>query len=123
MAVLTAALAAGWAWLMSLPASLGYTVEAEFTELPPDDTALENWLLSQPGVASAFVGQRAGDPKVLVIHLLMTRNSWGQPPLPDFEAKCEELGYRGREGRFRDSTREGGISPRTASKRPASGEP
>ena len=102
-AILVAVLVGGWAWLMSLSASLGYEVEAEFTDFPPDDTALQDWLRSQPGVVTACVGQRASEPKVLVVCFLMTRNGWGYPPLPDLETKCDDLGYRGRVGRFRDS--------------------
>ena len=122
-ALIAAILAGGWACLKFLPASLGYTVEAEFADFPPDDTALEEWLRRQPGVVKAFVGQREGEPGVLVIDVLMVRNGWGDPPFPDLETKCDELGYHGRAGRFRDSKREGGISisPRPTNQRPAPG--
>jgi hypothetical protein len=107
---------AGWAGLKSLPASLGYVVEAEFAGFPPDDTALEEWLRAQPGVAVVFVGHRQNEPKVLVVHMIMTRDGWGRPPFPDLESKCDELGYRGRVGRFLDrgpAEREKGITKRT----------
>lgn len=108
LAVVAAVLTAAWAGLKSIPASLGYDVEAEFSEIPPNDDALEEWLRTQPGVVRAFVGQREGEPKVLVVSFIMVRNGWG-PPLPDLDAKCDELGYRGRVGRFRDSENRNGV--------------
>jgi hypothetical protein len=113
LVVLGGALTAVWVGLKSIPATLIYSVEAEFAEMPADDKALEEWLRTQPGVAKAIVGQREGEPRVLVVWLIMVRDGWGRPPFPDLEAKCDELGYRGRAGRFRDSTcREDTITER-----------
>ena len=116
--VLGALLVALWAGLNSIPVSRGYEVEAEFAELPPDDTTLEDWLAAQPGVARVIVGQRTGEPNVLVILLIVVRTGWDQTPFPDLNAKCDELGYKGRVGMFRDSPKDSaGISPREPASR------
>jgi hypothetical protein len=111
--VLAALTGAAYVGLKFIPASIGYTVEAEFEEMPADDAALEAWLLTQPGVARAIVGEHTGQPNKLVVTLIMVRNTWGQPPFPNLESKCEELGYRGRKARFNDCfCLENGVRPR-----------
>src|SRR5262249_32657727 len=100
--------AAAWVGLRFIPASFGYAVEAElvsFASLPADDHRLEEWLRAQPGVVPHTVHVRrepARHPNRLVVIFTMVRDGWGRPPFPDLEAACDELGYAGRVGRFRD---------------------
>ena len=113
VAVAAVLLGAGWYGLKSIPYSVGYQVEAEFAAFPPDDRPLEDWLRTQPGVVYGNVGQRKGEPNILVVSVTMVRDGWGRTPYPDLSAKCDELGYRGRKAPFRGSTRrDEGVSPR-----------
>jgi hypothetical protein len=101
-----ALLYAGW-WSLCewyLFASIGYEVETEFAELPPDDVALEAWLKQQPGVAVVGVS-RAESRKAVRINLIMSQNLHYRPRFPDVEKACEELGYRGQIAPFRDTER------------------
>ena len=116
LVIVSLLLTAAWVGLKSIPASLLYEFSAEFTELPPDDTVLEQWLQTQPGVAKATVGMREGEPNKVVVLLVMVRNGWGEPPLPDLDAKCDELGYKGRVDRFRPSQSEKTIWGRPPAK-------
>ena len=105
-AVVAAMLYVGWWYLCSsLYASIGYEVEAEFAELPPDDTALQAWLKQQPGVIPTltYVQRTGPSKKVLQVNVVMSRNLLGEPPIPDLEKTCAELGYRGQRDRFRDT--------------------
>jgi hypothetical protein len=94
--------ASAWAGLKSIPASMGCSVWAEFKSLPPDDSALESWLKSQPGVAVVLISRGS---KRVEVDFIQVRDGWGRPPLPDLDTKCDELGYRGRVGSFRDRDR------------------
>jgi hypothetical protein len=87
-----------------IPASWSYDVEAEFTSLPADDHELEAWLKAQPGVVphSVSVSRKQGAPNVVVIGFVIVRPEWGNPPVPDMEAACARLGYRGHVGKFKD---------------------
>ena len=85
-----------------LYASIGYEIEAEFTELPPDDAALEAWLRRQPGVTVVGI-QRKGVGKTLDVAVIMSQNLHHKPPLPDVEKACAEFGYRGQAAPFRDT--------------------
>ncbi len=118
IATIGIALLSFYVWAKSQSVSRGYEVEAEFAELPPDDVALEDWLEAQPGVARVIVGQRTGEPNVLAIVLIIVRTGWDRTPFPDLNAKCDELGYKGRVGMFRDSPKDSaGISPREPASR------
>ena len=99
-----ALLYAGWWYLCEsvLYASIGYEVEAEFAELPPDDTVLTEWLKQQPGVINVGV-DRPKSPKELRVFVLMSQNLHRKPPFPDLEKACAERGYRGQVTRFRDT--------------------
>jgi hypothetical protein len=97
---------AGWWGLHSIPASIGYDLEAEFETVPPNDERLEQWLGSQPGVATTVVKrERAGARWRVEVIYVITRDGWGQPRLPDLNAAAAELGYGKPDGRFRDSPR------------------
>ena|SRR5262245_45910221 len=103
-AVVAAMLYVGW-WSLCefvFHASIGYEVEAEFAELPPDDAALEAWLKQQPGVLIVEV-TRIESRKAIRIFLLMGQNLHYKPPVPNLEQACAELGYRGQRDRFRDT--------------------
>lgn len=102
----TGLLTAAWAGLKSISVSYGYHVEAEFSELPSDDSALEAWLLAQPGVVRVIIARdKKAQLEVVEIIFIQVRDGWGRPPFPDLEAKCDGLGYRGRVGMFRDRPR------------------
>lgn len=105
LALSAAVLYAGW-WALCewvFYPSLGYHVEAEFAEAPPDDEALRAWLRRQPGAAVAHVTRAPSGPVTRVrVLLIMSRNLHGRPPLPDFDRGCAELGYRGQVAPFRD---------------------
>jgi hypothetical protein len=95
---------AGWYGLHWVPADYSYGLEAEFADAPPDDEALAAWVRLQPGVHLAHARrEQVGDRWRVVVILGVTRNGWGQPPLPDLDDATAELGYRGQAGRFRDS--------------------
>jgi hypothetical protein len=102
--VLIVVVVAAWVGLRFIPASLGYSVEAEFASLPERDHELEEWLKTQPGVVShtVHVWRKDGEPKILRIGFIMVRDGWDRPPFPDLQGKCEALGYAGRTGPFRD---------------------
>jgi hypothetical protein len=104
-------LTAAWAGLKTLPASIGYEVEADFRSMPKGDEALTKHLLAEPGMTRVVVGTRAGEPNTLVVIFVIVRNSWGRPPLPDIDAICRELGYDAA-SRFRPCVRSETISGR-----------
>lgn len=98
-----AVLWAAWHGLHSIPASIGYEVEADFAEVPPDDGALEAWLRSHPGVWSASVSRHpVGGRTRLWVLVGMTRDGFGRPPFPDLGGACADFGYRGQAGPFHD---------------------
>lgn len=104
--VVAAILTAVWAGLKSILVSYSFDVEAEFSELPTDDTAIDSWLRSQPQVAAVIIARdEKSQPKKIEVIFIQARDGWGRPPFPDLEAKCDELGYKGRVGRFRDRPR------------------
>ena len=106
--VLALIVAAGWCGLHWIPADFSYGLEARFESVPPDDEALAQWVRSQPGVYLAHVQrQQIGGRWRVEVIFGITRNGWGQPPLPDLNKGAADLGYRGEDGPFRDSPREG----------------
>jgi hypothetical protein len=91
-----------WYSLISLKTPYAFSVETSFAVTPADDEALISWLRAQPGVIAKWVWvERRG--KVLRVNFSQERDSWGEPPIPDLDSKCKELGYLGAAGRFRDS--------------------
>jgi hypothetical protein len=92
---------AGWYGLHCMPADFAYGLEAEFLSVPPDDEPFREWVRSQPGVYLAAVQRHpAGARWRVEVIFGMSRNGWGQPPLPDLDGAAAQLGYR---GPFRDS--------------------
>ncbi len=101
---LFAAVVLGYYWLNHLiQIPYGYTVQADFDTLPPDDRALKSWLLVQPGIVAHTVhfGRVGPDRKIVRIMFTQVRNQAGDPPFPDFDKACRELGYTGGSSRFR----------------------
>ena len=89
-------------YISTIPASYGYTVEAQFSKLPPNDTELKDWLARQPGVIDRTIHiKRSNGGKVRIL-LIISRNVWGNPPFPDLDAACESLGYSGPNHEFKD---------------------
>jgi hypothetical protein len=74
-AILLVFVTAGWYGLHFVPADFIYGVEAEFQDLPQDDTALEGWLQQQPSVWRAHVERQPSKTRCrLVVTLGMTRD-------------------------------------------------
>lgn len=84
--------------------SVGYALCAEFTTLPSDDAALEQWLRDQPDVVGHTVRvERSG--ATLSLFWIMSQDFLGDGRLPHVDAKCAELGYAGQVAPFRDCPR------------------
>jgi hypothetical protein len=84
--------------------SFGYSVEARFDVMPPNDKALIDWLKSQPGVVGGMgVNRFEEDQKLLQIIFTMSQNFAGEPPFPNLDGIVPTLGYSGADGPFRDS--------------------
>jgi hypothetical protein len=95
---------AGWYWYTrTVHVTWGCCLEARFADLPADDEPLCRWLKAQPGVVPYLVSFSRGGPdgRLLKVGFTQTRNLAGEPPLPDLDAACARLGYRGPESRFR----------------------
>lgn len=91
--------------LISIPQSKIYRVQCTCLSLPADDGALQDWLAEQPGVLSRTVHIQRSEANQVSISIMMARDVWDQPPFPDLEAKCKELGYDLGDGRFEDVRR------------------
>src|SRR5262245_9183405 len=98
-----AVLGAGGLWFISrLPVSYGCDMETEFESVPPDDKALNTWLMEQPGMISpAIMREQVGERWKIRIGSIMSGNCFGQPAVPPFDDKVAELGYRNPSGPFR----------------------
>lgn len=83
---------------------MGYCVEATFQELPENDEPLAEWVKSQRGIVAHTVHIRRfgthGDE--LEVGFIQVRTIAGDPPFPELEEKCAELGYKQPSGPFRD---------------------
>jgi len=80
------------AGLRLIPASRGYSIRAEFAELPANDRELEQWLRDQSGVADRTVHVRR-DGQVVFVSWIMTQNLAGNPRTPDLETGWQRKGY------------------------------
>jgi hypothetical protein len=81
-------------WLASLllcTPSMVYVVEAEFQELPPDDKALEQWLLDQPDVYGGSVWR---DGKRVQAVWGNSRTSYRDGVTPSLREEFERFGYK-----------------------------
>ena len=81
-----------WAGLRLIPASRGYSVRAEFADLPTNDRAIEQWLCNQPGVV-AHTAKVLREGRVLYVIWIMTQNVGGNPQTPDLRAAWKRMGY------------------------------
>ena len=86
----------------TIRASFLYSVEAEFASMPPDDSRLEQWIKAQPGIVSATAQRDEANPRLLRIYVGIVQNMFHEPPLPDINLACRELGYRGQAAPFDD---------------------
>lgn len=94
--------ASGYYFLHFIPGDIAYGREAEFEYVPPSDERLEKWVRAQPGVYIAYVQRRPLEKGYRVeVTFGMTRNGFGQPPLPDLDSAAAEFGYRNPDGPFR----------------------
>ena len=89
-----------------LPVSFGYCVEAEFESLPPDDSALENWIKEQPRVVSHTVGICRGGPENKSLRIMYIHSRRIRERNVDLNEACARLGYVAKE-RFRDNHENG----------------
>lgn len=80
------------AGLRLIPASRGYSISAEFAELPANDRELEQWLRNQPGVVK-HTAQVTRDGHVVFISWIMTQNVGGNPRTPDVRTAWQRMGY------------------------------
>ena len=84
----------GWKVARIIKPSVGYDVQAEFTQLPPNDEALESWFKLQSGVVEHTVHiERQGN--VVHVMFITSRDLLGDPPFPNFQQQAATLGYRG----------------------------
>jgi len=81
----------------SFPVSTGvsYCVTAEFSELPDDDTALENWLHDYPGMLGMGVKRNGTTVEVIWGTSGALAEKLGDRPTLDLRAEFERLGYKG----------------------------
>ena len=72
-----------------------YAVKSEFTQLPPDDSQLTEWIQSQPGIVghTVIVKRVGSDRKTVRVSFIMDQNVAGERPFPDLETACERFGY------------------------------
>jgi hypothetical protein len=106
IAAVVLACAGAYHWFThAVEVPFGFELEARFETFPADDEPLKEWLRRQWGVIPHLVavGRFGDDKKLLVVTFSQVRNLAGEPPLPDLDAVCKELGYRNPDGRFRDS--------------------
>ena len=89
----------------TIHASLGYTVESRFAQLPADDSQLQAWIRSQPGIAAHTVSVDRVDHegKTVRVFFIQSRALSGDPPLPDLDGACNRFGYLSPVYKFRDS--------------------
>src|SRR5580700_6921113 len=95
--------AAGWYGLHWIPADFSYVKDDEFESVPHDEHTLAKWVRENHHVW--FAGENRewmGDRWRVEISFGMTRNGWGQPPLPDLDVAAGQLGYRVPKRRFRN---------------------
>jgi hypothetical protein len=85
-------------------ASLGYCVEVEFGQMPPNDDALVEWLKVQAGIIPRTVQVRrfGANGTELEISFIQQRTLAGDPPFPDLNQQCAALGYAQPKGNFVD---------------------
>jgi hypothetical protein len=103
-ALLVVFLVAVYSGIRSIPVSYSYGVVTEFDVVPPNDQALDDWIRAQPGVVVHMAGvnrTRVGERWLIEVNYGISRNGWGEPPLPDLDAACAALGYRGQAAPFR----------------------
>jgi hypothetical protein len=70
-----------------------YSVTGSYSTLPADDAQLKQWLEVQPGVLARTVQLRR-DGAAIRVRFVMSQTVRGNPPVPDFSASCDSLGYR-----------------------------
>jgi hypothetical protein len=71
---------------------MDYVVEAEFEELPPDDSELKAWLLKQPGVYIAFVDR---DGQTVGAIWGNSSTTYLHPVTPNLRKEFERFGCKG----------------------------
>jgi len=79
--------------LSRIPASFVYSLETTYQTAPESDDALRAWLIEQPGVAEHTVQINRYENNRMELHLIVTQDSWRNPPFPNVDSKCSELGY------------------------------
>ncbi|MEZ0266727.1 MAG: hypothetical protein ACAI43_18520 [Phycisphaerae bacterium] len=93
----------------SIHASMGYSVQATFTTLPPNDDSFIAWLKAQAGIVQAHVDRETNDRRaetVLRVRLIQVQNLFGRPGFPEgIDRACEQFGYGPPGTKFQDARR------------------
>ena len=79
--------------LSRIPASFIYSLEATCHDAPESDDELRAWLAEQPGVLEHAIIINRYKTGQIELHLMVVQDSWGNPPFPDVNSKCTDLGY------------------------------
>lgn len=91
-----------WAFRQFVPASFHFCLEGKFQTMPADDNKLMAWLGTQPGVVPHQVHVRRFEGGIVEVGFIQVTTLAHNPPLPDLDSKCAELGYKGPDGPFHD---------------------
>ena len=79
--------------LSRIPASVSHSLATTYQSAPESDDALRAWLAEQPGVVEHTIQINRYEENRIELHLIVTQDSWRNPPFPDIDSKCTELGY------------------------------
>ena len=85
----------GWIMYQSLtrPVILVYSFEAQYADMPNDDSTLQEWLAAQPDVSNVTIRREPGT-------LIISYESPLRETSLDLLSKCDALGYKGRNSFF-----------------------
>jgi len=87
-----------------MPIGRVYSLKAQYSQMPADDSRFEVWLKAQEGIVSHTVHvSRDGNAVNLVF--MMVHNGLGKPPFPDLSTACDSLGYKQPVLRWQDNPR------------------
>lgn len=89
----------------SMHVSFGYCVEAEFESLPPDDSALVEWMKLQPGVVQRTLATCRGGPENKSLRIMFIQVHRVRERPVDLNDACARFGYVVKE-RFRDNSKD-----------------
>lgn len=102
--VVVASVVAWQLFIHNVYVSFDFCAETEFGKMPADDQLLVEWLKAQPGVVSRTVHVKRFGPKEHTVEVMWIQSQTlaGNPPYPDLNQKCAELGYVDPKSLFRN---------------------